>query len=179
MHVEKSIEVDAPVNRVYNQWTQFEDFPKFMQGIDQVQQVDDKRLHWIAEIGGKKKEWDAEIFEEVPDQRIAWRSTSGAPNAGIVSFMPIAANRTQVTVRMEYDPEGAIENIGSALGAVRTRIEGDLKRFRDFIQTRIQETGAWRGEIHGGRVESTGSGTSPSASPGTPGYGTTGKSGLP
>jgi uncharacterized membrane protein len=179
MHVEKSIEVEAPLNKVYNQWTQFEDFPKFMQGIEQVQQLDDKRLHWIAEIGGKRKEWEAEIFEQVPDQKIAWRSTSGAPNAGIVSFQPIAANRTQVTVRMEYAPEGTIENIGSAMGAVGTRIEGDLKRFRDFIQSRIQETGAWRGEIHGARVESTGSGTSPASSHGTPGYGSTGKSGLP
>lgn len=178
MHVEKSIEVDAPLNRVYNQWTQFEDFPRFMQGIEQVEQLDDKRLHWVAEIGGKRKEWDAEIFEQVPDQKIAWRSTSGAANAGIVSFQPIAASRTQVTVRMEYAPEGTIENVGAALGAVGTRIEGDLKRFRDFIQSHIQETGAWRGEIHSGRVESTGSGTSPESSPGIPGYGSTGKSGL-
>jgi uncharacterized membrane protein len=166
------------VNKVYNQWTQFEDFPKFMQGIEQVQQLDDKRLRWVAEIGGKRKEWDAEIFEQVPDQKIAWRSTSGAPNAGIVTFRPIAEKRTHLTVRMEYDPEGVIENVGAALGAVGTRIEGDLKRFRDFIQTRMQETGAWRGEIHAGRVESTGGGTSPSNSPGTPGYGSTGKSGL-
>lgn len=179
MHVEKSIEVDAPLNTVYNQWTQFEDFPKFMQGIEQVQQLDDKRLHWVAEIGGRRKEWDAEIFEQVPDQKIAWRSTSGAANAGIVSFQPVAAKRTQVTVRMEYAPEGAIESIGAAMGAVGTRIEGDLKRFRDFIQSRMQETGAWRGEIHSGRVESGGTGTSPDSSPGTPGYGTTGTSGLP
>ena len=178
MHVEKSIEVEAPVNKVYNQWTQFEDFPKFMQGIEQVQQLDDKRLRWTAEIAGKRKEWDAEIFEQVPDQKIAWRSTSGAPNAGIISFRPIADNRTHVTVRMEYDPEGVVENVGAALGAVGTRIEGDLKRFRDFIQSRIQETGAWRGEIHAGRVESTGGGTSPANSSGTPDYGSTGKSGL-
>lgn len=178
MHIEKSIEVDAPLKNVYNQWTQFQEFPKFMQGIEQVQQLDNKRLHWVAEIGGKRKEWDAEIFEQVPDQKIAWRSTSGAANAGIVSFQPVAANRTQVTVRMEYEPEGAIEHLGAAMGAVGTRIEGDLKRFRDFIQSRIKETGAWRGEIHGGRVESTGSGTSPGNSPGTPGYGTTGTSGV-
>lgn len=176
MHVEKSIEVEAPVNKVYNQWTQFEDFPKFMQGVEQVKQLDDKRLHWVAEIAGKRKEWDAEIFEQVPDQKIAWRSTSGAANAGIVSFQPIAANRTNVTVRMEYEPEGAIENVGAALGAVGTRIEGDLNRFRDFIQSRIQETGAWRGEIRAGRVESTGD-ASPST-PGMPGYGTSGKSGI-
>jgi uncharacterized membrane protein len=178
MHVEKSIEVEAPVNKVYNQWTQFEDFPKFMQGIEEVKQLDNKRLHWVAEIAGKRKEWDAEIFEQVPDQKIAWRSTSGAANAGIVSFQPLASDRTNVTVRMEYEPEGAIENVGAALGAVGTRIEGDLKRFRDFIQSRLQETGAWRGEIRAGRVEST-DGRSPSpGSPGTPGYGTAGKSGI-
>src|SRR4026208_215892 len=179
MHVEKSIEVEAPVNNVYNQWTQCEDFPKFMQGINEVQQLDDKRLHRVAEIAGKRKEWDAEIFEQVPDQKIAWRSTSGAPNAGIVSFRPVAANRTQGTVRMEYEPDGAIETRGADLGAVGTRIEGDLKRFRDFIQSRMEATGAWRGEIHSGRVESTGGGTSPSNSPGVPdGYGTAGKSAL-
>src|SRR5206468_5387008 len=117
--------------------------------------LDDKRLHWVAEIGGRRKEWDAEIFEQVPDQKIAWRSTSGADNAGIVSFRPLAADRTEVTVRLEYEPEGAVETVGSALGAVSGRIEGDLERFKKFIQSRAQETGAWRGEIHGGKVDSS------------------------
>jgi uncharacterized membrane protein len=174
--VEKSVEVDAPVAQVYNQWTQFEEFPKFMEGVEQVQQLDDKRLHWIAEIAGRRKEWDAEIFEQVPDQKIAWRSTSGAQNAGIVTFRPLDVNRTQLTVRMEYEPEGAIESVGSAFGAVSGRVEGDLERFKKFIQSRGQETGAWRGEIHGGKVESTGA--SSNSTPGTPGYGTTGRSGL-
>jgi uncharacterized membrane protein len=176
--VEKCVEVDAPVKQVYNQWTQFEEFPKFMEGVEQVEQLDEKRLHWVAEIAGRRKEWDAEIFEQVPDQKIAWRSTSGAQNAGIVSFRPLDVNRTQITVRMEYEPEGAVEMVGSALGAVSSRIEGDLERFKKFIQSRGQETGAWRGEIHGGKVETpTPSGSS--STPGTPGYGTTGLSGLP
>lgn len=175
--VEKCVEVDAPVAQVYNQWTQFEEFPKFMEGVEQVQQLDEKRLHWIAEIAGRRKEWDAEIFEQVPDQKIAWRSTSGTQNAGIVTFRSLDVNRTQVTVRMEYEPEGAIEAVGSALGAVSGRIEGDLERFKKFIQSRGQETGAWRGEIHRGKVESTGSSGS-GTTPGTPGYGTTGRSGL-
>ena len=173
--VEKSVEVDAPVTQVYNQWTQFEEFPKFMDGVEQVQQLDEKRLHWVAEIAGKKKEWDAEIFEQVPDQKIAWRSTSGAQNAGIVSFRPLGTNRTQVTVRMEYEPEGPIESVGAALGAVSGRIEGDLERFKKFIQSRGQETGSWRGEIHGGKVQGE---SSSESSPGIPGYGTSGKSGL-
>ncbi len=173
--VEKTVEVDAPVAQVYNQWTQFEDFPSFMEGVEQVQQVDAKRLHWVVDIAGRRKEWDAEIFEQVPDQKIAWRSTSGAQNAGIVSFQPLGANRTQVTIRIEYEPEGAMESVASALGAVSGRIEGDLERFKKFIQSRGQETGAWRGEIHGGKVQTEGG---PEERPGTPGYGTTGRSGL-
>jgi uncharacterized membrane protein len=176
--IEKSVEVDVPVTQVYNQWTQFEEFPKFMEGVEQVQQLDDKRLHWVAEIAGRRKEWDAEIFEQVRDQKIAWRSTSGAQNAGIVTFRPLDSDRTQITVRMEYEPDGAIEAVGSALGAVSGRIEGDLERFKKFIQSRGQETGAWRGEIHGGKVETGGSGDTHSSGPSSPSYGTMGRSGL-
>lgn len=151
--VEKSIEVDAPVSRVYNQWTQFEDFPHFMEGVEKVQQLDDKRLHWVADIAGKRKEWDAEIYEQVRDERVAWRSTSGAPNAGVVVFQPLEANRTRVSVRMAYEPETFGEKIGDALGFVTRRLQGDLNRFKDFIQKRGFETGAWRGEIHEGKVD--------------------------
>lgn len=176
--VEKSVEVAAPVAQVYNQWTQFEEFPRFMEGVEQVKQLDDKRLHWVAQIAGRRKEWDAEIFEQVPDQKIAWRSTSGADNAGIVSFRPLDANRTEISVRMEYEPDGAVEAVGSALGAVSGRIEGDLERFKKFIQSRGQETGAWRGEIHGGKVESSrSSGATPN--PSAPEYDNSGHSGLP
>jgi uncharacterized membrane protein len=149
--IERSIEVNAPVRTVYNQWTQFEEFPRFMQGVQQVQQLDDKRLHWRAEIGFKDKEWDAEIVDQVPDQRVAWRSTSGAPNGGTVTFQPVDASRTRVTLRLDYDPQGVIENVGDTLGVVSQRIEGDLERFKQFIESRGMATGSWRGEIHGGQ----------------------------
>jgi uncharacterized membrane protein len=150
-HIEHEVEVNAPLSAVYNQWTQFEEFPRFMQGVEQVQQLDDKRLHWRADIGFKDKEWDAEIVDQVPDQRVAWRSTTGAPNGGTVSFQPVDANRTLVRLRLDYDPEGFVENVGDTLGLVSRRVEGDLERFKQFIESRGAETGGWRGEIHGGQ----------------------------
>ena len=150
--MEKSIEINMPITTVYNQWTQFEEFPRFMEGVKETRQMGDKRLHWKAEIAGKDEEWDAEIVEQVPDQRIAWRSTSGAKNSGLVTFQRIDPNRTRVTLRIDYDPQGFVENVGKALGIVSARVEGDLQRFKKFIESRGQETGAWRGEIHGGRT---------------------------
>jgi uncharacterized membrane protein len=154
-HVESSIKVQVPVRTAYNQWTQFEEFPRFMEGVKEVRQLDDQHLHWIAEIAGKQKEWDAEITEQVPDQRIAWRSVGGAPNAGAVEFEPIGPDETQVRVTMDYEPEGAAENIGSLLQAADVRVKGDLKRFKEFIESQGGETGAWRGEIRGGTQIST------------------------
>lgn len=148
--IEKSVEVDQPVRTVYNQWTQFEEFPRFMEGVKQVHQLDDKRLHWHAEIAGKDKEWDAEITKQEPDQVIAWRSTTGAPNTGDVRFEKLDENRTRVKLMMSYDPEGVLENVGDALGLVSMRVQGDLDRFKDFIESRGQETGQWRGDIGGG-----------------------------
>jgi uncharacterized membrane protein len=150
--IEKSIEVDVPVRTAYNQWTQFEEFPRFMEGVKEVRQLDDKRLHWRAEVLGKELEWLAEITQQIPDQRITWRSTSGAKNAGAVAFEALGPERTRVTLRIEYEPEGAAESAGSALGLVSARIEGDLKRFKKFIEERGRETGQWRGEIHGQSV---------------------------
>jgi uncharacterized membrane protein len=176
--IEKSIEVDAPVSTVYNQWTQFEDFPKFMEGVEEVHQLDDKRLHWKADVGGKTKEWDAEIFEQIPDQRVAWRSTSGALNTGMVNFEPMGAARTRVAVRMNYDPEGFVENIGDFLGVVGHRVQGDLERFKQFIQLRGRETGSWRGEIHGRQTQPPSEVGSPLGGVGgTPG-GASGSSGI-
>jgi len=152
--IEKSITVDVPVRTAYNQWTQFEEFPRFMEGVAEVRQLDDKRLHWVAEISGKRKEWNAEIFEQIPDQRIAWRSTTGAKNSGMVNFYPLGEERTRVTLKLNYDPEGVIESVGDMLGVVGRRVEGDLQRFKEFVQTRALETGAWRGEIHGRQVVS-------------------------
>jgi uncharacterized membrane protein len=151
--IEKSIEVDAPVTTVYNQWTQFEEFPQFMTDVNEVRQLDDRHLHWVASIGGRKKEWDAEIIEQVPDDRIAWRSTSGSMNSGVVHFRPKDRDHTTVLLRMNYEPEGAMESLGGALGLVGLRVETDLRRFKNFVQTHRSETGAWRGEIHESEVK--------------------------
>ncbi len=150
--IEKSIVVDVPVRTTYNQWTQFEEFPKFMEGVKEVRQQDDKHLSWHANVGGKDERWQAEITEQVPDRRIAWRSTTGAKNAGLVMFQPEDA-KTRVTLRVDYEPEGVVENLGDAMGVVSRRVEGDLRRFKDYIESRGKETGAWRGEIHGEHVE--------------------------
>jgi uncharacterized membrane protein len=145
--IEKSIDVNVPLRTAYNQWTQFEEFPRFMEGVREVKQLDDRRLHWRAEIGGKEKEWEAEITEQVPDQRIAWRSIGGAVNAGEVRFNLLSENSARITVRMDYEPGGLAENVGDALGVVSQRVEGDLARFKEFIESRGAETGAWRGKI--------------------------------
>jgi uncharacterized protein (TIGR02271 family) len=151
--IEKAIDVNVPVHTAYNQWTQFESFPQFMEGVEEVRQLDNKRLHWRAQIGGKQKEWDAEIVEQQPDRRVAWHSLDGAPNDGIVTFQPIDANATRVTLALDYEPEGFLENVGDALGFVSSRVQGDLKRFKQFIESRGAETGAWRGEIHEGQAQ--------------------------
>lgn len=145
--ITKSIEVDCPLDRVYNQWTQFEEFPRFMEGVKEVKQLDDSRLHWVAEIAGKEKEWTAKIIEQVPDHRIAWKSESGEFTSGIVSFQAVGPNRTRVTLVIAYDPKGFIESAGDVIGVVSRRIENDLERFKEFIENRGQETGAWRGTI--------------------------------
>jgi len=134
--IEKTIEVDRPVSAVYAQWIQFEDFPKFMEGIKEVRKIDDKYLRWEAEIGGKSKKWDAEIFEQVPDQRIEWRSTSGAENSGTVTFVPLAPTKTRVILHLSYDPRGLFENLGDNLGMVSSKVAGDLNRFKAFIESR-------------------------------------------
>jgi uncharacterized membrane protein len=143
---EKSVVVDRPISVVYNQWTQFEDFPHFMEGVESVTQLDDKRLHWVAEIAGTKREWDAEIVDQEPDQKISWRSLDGTPNAGTVTFEPEGA-KTRVTLDLDVEPQGIVENIGDKLGFVSKQAEGDLKRFKEFIESRETETGAWRGEV--------------------------------
>ena len=145
--IEQSIEVNVPVRTAYNQWTQFEDFPQFMEGVEKVIQQDDTKLHWVAEIAGKTREWDAKITEQTPDERIAWTSIDGATNAGVVTFHRISDGVTKVMLQMEYDPQGFVETAGDALGLVNSRIKGDLERFKGFIESRGNETGAWRGEV--------------------------------
>ncbi|HSN73190.1 MAG TPA: SRPBCC family protein [Steroidobacteraceae bacterium] len=155
-HVESSIKVNVPVRTAYNQWTQFEDFPHFMEGVREIRQMDDQHTHWVAEIGGKDMEWDAEITEQIPDQRVAWRSVTGKPTAGRVDFRSLGASETEVRVRMDYEPEGAVEKIGSFMKAADMRVKGDLKRFKEFIEERGAETGAWRGEFKAGQKRSDG-----------------------
>ena len=150
--IKESIDVKAPLRSVYDQWTQFEEFPQFMNSVREIKQLDDKRLHWKAEVFGKEIEWDAEITEQIPDQKIAWRSTSGTPNEGAVTFQNLSGDRTRVTLSMYYEPQDALETVGDALGAVRTEAKGNLKRFKEMIEQRGgQETGAWRGTIAGGQ----------------------------
>jgi uncharacterized membrane protein len=147
--VEKSIEVGVPVHSAYNQWTQFESFPQFMDGVKEVQQLDDTHLHWKADINGKKEEWDAEITEQVPDQRIAWRSTTGAPNAGVVTFHPLDNSTTKVMLQLEAEPRSAAEKVGAAVGVLDRQVKTDLEKFKDFMESRGgQATGAWRGEVN-------------------------------
>jgi uncharacterized membrane protein len=140
-----SIDVNVPVRTAYNQWTQFEDFPHFMEGVKEVQKLDDRHLHWKAEIAGKAKEWDAEITEQTPDQRIAWRSRGGAINGGVVSFHRLSEARSKVLLQLAYDPEGVVEHLGDAFGMVSSHVRRDLKRFKTFVETRGRETGDWRG----------------------------------
>jgi uncharacterized membrane protein len=147
--VDKSIEIECPLRTVYNQWTQFEEFPKFMKGVKRVTQLDDRRLFWEAEIAGKHKEWNARIVDQIPDQRIAWEGESGEPIAGVVTFEPSSARpeSTRVNVQLTYDPDGFVESQGDAVGVVSRRVEKELENFKVFIQNRHQETGAWRGTI--------------------------------
>jgi uncharacterized membrane protein len=149
---EHSIVVDVPVRIAYDQWTQFQDFSRFMEGVERVVQRDDKTLDWTAVIAGQRKEWTAQITDQTPDTRIAWKSISGDENAGAVLFDSLGPRSTRITLRIDADPEGPIETIGANLGFLERRVKGDLERFKKFIESRGAPTGAWRGEIHGDRV---------------------------
>jgi uncharacterized membrane protein len=145
--IEESIDVSVPAGTAYNQWTQFEEFPRFMEGVEQVRQLTDDRLQWTAEIGGQRREWEAKITEQLPDERVAWTNTTGATNAGVVTFHRIDDQTTRIMLQLEFEPEGLVEKAGDALGLVRRRAKGDLERFKEFIESRGRESGAWRGEI--------------------------------
>jgi uncharacterized membrane protein len=146
-NVEKWIEVAVPVRTAYNQWTQFEEFPLFMDGVKSVTQMDETLIHWVADVGGRIKEWDAEISEQVPDERIAWRSQGGTPNAGVVTFHRIHEDRTRIMLQLQYDPEDFIDQAGDWLGFLDRTVQKDLDNFKEFIEARGEETGAWRGKI--------------------------------
>jgi uncharacterized membrane protein len=145
--IEQSIDVAVPVRTAYNQWTQFEDFPRFMEGVEEVRQIDDTHLHWRTRVGGREKEFDAEISEQRPDERIAWTATQGAEQAGVVTFHRVDDDHTRIMLQLEAEPEGAVEKAGDALGVLKRRVKGDLERFKQMIESRGTETGAWRGEV--------------------------------
>jgi uncharacterized membrane protein len=147
--IEESIEVEVPVRTASNQWTQFEEFPRFMESVEKVSQIDDTRLHWVAEIGGERREWDAKITEQRPDERVAWKGEGDGPS-GVVTFHRLGDARAKVMVQMEYDPEGLKEKVGSIAGSDTRQVKADLERFKEFIESRGGETGAWRGEVKQG-----------------------------
>ncbi|MFD4668486.1 SRPBCC family protein [Lentzea sp. NPDC058450] len=146
--ITESVDVDVDVRTAYNQWTQFESFPHFMEGVDEIRQIDSSRTHWRLDIGGVKREFDATIVDQTPDQRVSWRSESGPNHAGVVTFQRIDTDRTRVTAEMDIDPEGFVENVADKLGILDRRVKGDMKRFKEFIEERGgHETGAWRGDV--------------------------------
>ncbi len=151
--VEKTIEIERPVRTVYDQWTQFEEFPRFMEGVEEVRQLDDRHLHWRARIGGKVEEWDAEIVQQTPDELISWRNTRGAVSRGVVLFRPLDGERTELALALDFEPQGPVEKAGDAVGLVSRRVEGDLERFKRFIEERATETGAWRGSLRPGDAQ--------------------------
>jgi uncharacterized membrane protein len=144
---EESVEVDVPVTTAYNQWTQFEEFPRFMEGVQEVRQLTDTSTHWKVEIVGIHREFDADITEQHPDERIAWRSTDGPTHAGVVTFHKLSDTRSKVMLQLDIDTDGFAEKTGEALGIVGRRIKGDLVRFKEFVESRHAETGAWRGDV--------------------------------
>jgi uncharacterized membrane protein len=150
--IEQEIEVEVPVSTAYNQWTQFEEFPSFMEGVDEVKQLDDTLLHWAATVAGKRAEWDAKILEQEPDRRITWESVDGKETRGTVTFEQAgAASRTRIRLNMSYRPDGMTETVGSAVGLDERRVRGDLERFRELIEAQQVESGAWRGKIKDGQ----------------------------
>jgi uncharacterized membrane protein len=157
--ITKSIDVNVPVRTAYNQWTQFEEFPQFMEGVQEVTQLDATHLQWRATIGGREATWEAVVTEQEPDLRVAWKSTSGAPNAGVVTFHRLGEHQTRVTLQLEYDSAGAVENVGDALGFVSRRVQGDLEWFKAFIEARgaarSSRTPPRRPFVRGGRTPST------------------------
>jgi hypothetical protein len=172
-NVEKSILVNVPVSTAYNQWTQFEDFPQFMGGIKSVTQLSDDRLEWVAEIAGVRRQWEARIIEQVPDRKVAWAATTGATNAGEVTFEDVGGGQTSVRLSLEYEPEGLVEKIGDKLNVVENQAESDLDRFKAFIESERYASGAWRGSVNEGAQAGT-----PTADDAASSRGDSGKAGV-
>ncbi len=146
--VTESIDVDVPVTTAYNQWTQFESFPHFLDEVEEIRQIDDTHLHWKVSIGGQEREFDAEVTEQHPDERVAWKSVGGeTAHAGVVTFHKLSDATSRVTVQIDWEPEGVVENLGSFFGADSHAVKKDLDNFKEFIESRGRETGAWRGDV--------------------------------
>ncbi|HLL68523.1 MAG TPA: SRPBCC family protein [Micromonosporaceae bacterium] len=145
--VVESVDVAVPVRTAYDQWTQFEEFPKFMEGVQEIRQISDTMTHWVIEIGGIKREFDARITEQHPDERVAWTSVDGPTHAGVVTFHRLDADHTRVTAQMDIDPDTFVEKVADKTGLIDRKVKGDMKRFQEFIESRGRETGAWRGEV--------------------------------
>lgn len=145
--VMKAVDVDVPLSTAYNQWTQFESFPEFMDGVERVQQIDDTHTHWVTRIGGITREFDATITEQHPDERVAWTSDSGPTHAGVITFHRLGPDRTRVTAQMDIDPDTFLEKVADKAGLLETRVDGDLHRFKQYIESRGRETGSWRGDV--------------------------------
>jgi uncharacterized membrane protein len=145
--IEQSIDVAVPVRTAYNQWTQFEDFPRFMEGVEEVRQLDDTHLRWRTKVGGREQEFDTQITEQRPDERIAWTATQGVEQAGVVTFHRVDDGRTKVMLQLDAEPEGLVEKVGDAAGVLKRRVKGDLERFKELIEASGTESGAWRGEV--------------------------------
>ncbi|MEU9833861.1 SRPBCC family protein [Streptosporangium sp. NPDC048047] len=167
--IEQSIDVNVPIRTAYNQWTQFESFPEFMEGVESVKQLTDTRTAWVVEIAGVRREFEADITEQHPDERVAWKSLDRPHQAGVVTFHHLGPETTKVTLQMEYDPEGLVEKVGDWLQIVRTRVRGDLERFKTFIEARGGETGSWRGDVPGPQDREAGVGGVPGGVTGTGG----------
>jgi uncharacterized membrane protein len=150
----ETIEVNVPVSTAYNQWTQFEDFPQFMEGVESVKQIDDTHLQWVAEVGNQREEWTAEIVQQVPEQIIEWRATGGVEQHGKVQFEPLGTDQTRIRVTFEYEPQGIVQSVGSAIGQDDRRVENDLEKFKEFVESRGVPTGSWRGTVQGGDTNS-------------------------
>ncbi|WP_340682898.1 SRPBCC family protein [Amycolatopsis coloradensis] len=145
--ITEMVDVEVPVTTAYNQWTQFESFPQFMEGVEEIRQIDATHTHWVTKFGGVSREFDATITEQHPDERVAWTSDSGPDHAGVITFHRLGDNKTRVTAQMEIDPEGFAENVADKLGVLDRRVKGDMKRFKEFIESRGHESGAWRGDV--------------------------------
>jgi uncharacterized membrane protein len=151
--IRESTDINVPVSTAYNQWTQFEEFPQFMEGVESVEQTDDTHLYWVAEIGGKRREWQAEIVEQKPAEKIAWRALNGNGPNGVIEFEPLGKDTTLITVEIAYEPEGLKEQLGAKVGIDKRQVKGDLERFKELIESRGVESGAWRGEVHAGEPQ--------------------------